>query len=43
MAKDRIEALALLLIKLFTLANGLTRCLLPPIHSEYGEDPKDWD
>lgn len=43
MARGRIETFALLLALLFSLANGLTQCLLPPVYSEYGEDPKDRD
>jgi len=41
MTQDWIKMIALICFVLWMLADGLTRCLLPPIYSEYGEDPKD--
>jgi hypothetical protein len=43
MSQERITAVACLFIVLLTLANGLTRCVLPPTYSKYGDDPKDRD
>ena len=41
MTEDRIKAIWFICFVLWMLADGLTRCMLPPIYSEYGEDPKD--
>ena len=41
MTEDRIKVIWFIGFVLWMLVDGLTRCMLPPIYSEYGEDPKD--
>ena len=41
MTEDQIKVIWFTCFVLWVLADGLTRCVSPPIYSEYGEDPKD--
>jgi len=41
MTQNWIKAILFIFFVLWVLGDGLTRCMLPPIYSEYGEDPKD--
>jgi hypothetical protein len=41
MTQDWMKAILFIVFVLWALADGLTRCMLPPIYNEYGEDPKD--
>jgi len=41
MRGDKFKVVWFIVFGLWMLADGLTRCMLLPIYSDYGEDPKD--
>jgi hypothetical protein len=41
MTQHWIKTILFIFFVLWVIADSLTRCMLPPIYSEYGEDPKD--
>ena len=41
MTEDTVKAVLFIAFLLWMLADGLSRCMLPPINSEFGEEPED--